>query len=235
MDIELFYTDHGSENGKPPLILLHGNGGNASSFFYTVEHFSKTRRVITLDSRGHGRTSMGEKPFTLEQFADDVKDFMDEKGIEKAVLVGFSDGGNIAMLFARKYLDRVAGMVLNGANAFPSGLKEHFYVNMIKDYKKTKKRLRKAPHNEGLLKSLALLDLMVKEPDLTADDLSEMNVPTLVLVGSNDVIDPSHTKFIADSLPDSRLCVVKGGHSIVKTNSVDYNAALEEFFSERNI
>ncbi len=234
MKSPLFYTDHGT-GGSAPLVLLHGNGGNSSAFFYIVEHFSKYRRVITVDSRGHGRTPKGDKPFTLSQFADDVKEFLDEMGIDKAILVGYSDGGNIAMLFAQKYLDRVSGMVLNGANAFPSGLLPHFYKGMLRDHKKVKRRLRRSPNDQKLKDELDLLNLMVKEPDLTASDLAKMDVPTLVLVGSHDVIDYSHTEFIASSLPNSKLTVVEGGHGIVKSNSADYIAALEEFFAENSL
>ena len=90
MDIELFYTDNGEENGKCPLILLHGNGGNSSSFFYVVCHYLKTRRVITVDTRGHGRSQKGSAPFTLKQFSADLLEFMDGMGIEKADLIGYT-------------------------------------------------------------------------------------------------------------------------------------------------
>ena len=56
-----------------------------------------------IDTRGHGKSPRGEKPFTIEQFAQDLKDFMTEKKIGKAKLLGFSDGGNIALAFALKY------------------------------------------------------------------------------------------------------------------------------------
>ncbi len=234
MNTELFYTDHGHSDDAP-LVLLHGNGGNSSAFFYIVDHFAKKRRVITVDTRGHGRSPKGEKPFTLVQFAHDLKDFLDEMGIEKAVLVGYSDGGNIAMIFAEKYLERVSGLVLNGANAFPKGLLPHVYNDMLRDYKNTKRRLRKAPSNKKLRDSLDLLTLMIKEPNITPEQLGKMDVPALVLVGSHDVIAPEHTQMIADSLPNSRLKVVEGGHGIVKSNSADYIDALEEFFAENRI
>ena len=99
MDTELFYTDNGKENELPPIILLHGNGGNSSSFFYVSDYFSKQRRVIALDSRGHGRSLKGTAPFTLKQFSLDLYNFMVSKNIKKAVLIGYSDGGNVAMIF----------------------------------------------------------------------------------------------------------------------------------------
>ena len=103
MDIQLHYTEQGSGF---PLILLHGNGEDSSYFVHQIDHFSKQYRVIALDTRGHGQSPRGEKPFSIKQFAEDLHDFMNEKGIDKAILLGFSDGGNIALTFALKYPER---------------------------------------------------------------------------------------------------------------------------------
>ena len=100
MGIKNYYI----ESGKGfPLILLHGNGENHEYFEHQIACFSKTRRVLALDTRGHGRTPRGSAPFTIGQFAEDLKSFMEEQGIEQADILGFSDGGNIAMVFAMKY------------------------------------------------------------------------------------------------------------------------------------
>lgn len=232
MDIRLFYTDNGQENGKCPMILLHGNGGNASSFFYVVDHFMKKRRVITLDTRGHGRSPKGNAPFTLKQFAKDLACFMDDMGIEKADIIGYSDGGNIAMLFAIDHPERVNSMVLNGANMFPQGLTERDTRWITGEYKRAKKALRRNPQNAKARESYDLMSLMVKEPNITPMQLSALDIPTLVLVGSHDAIRPEHTQLICDSIKGAVLKVVDGGHNIVKTNSEDYIAALEEFYAE---
>ena len=104
LDIQLHYIEQGQ--GRP-LILLHGNGEDNSYFVHQIDYFSKDYRVIAIDTRGHGKSPRGEKPFTIKQFAEDLHDFMDEKGIEKAILLGFSDGGNIALEFALKYPERI--------------------------------------------------------------------------------------------------------------------------------
>lgn len=235
MDIQLFYTDNGDDRSHPPLILLHGNGSNSSSFFYVADHFKKTRRVITLDSRGHGHTPMGDKPFTLVQIAEDIKDFMDDMGIEKATLIGSSDGGNIALLFAREYISRLSGMVINGANIFPAGLKEHVYKSMLLDLKKAKRALRRNPADKNASRTIGLLKLMINEPDLTPEQLKNMNVPALVIVGNRDVIDEKHTELIVSSLPNARLSVLDGGHSIKKDNYDGYISEIERFLSENNL
>ena len=76
-----------------PLILLHGNGNSSRYFKKQVRYFSAKFRVIAVDTRGHGKSPRGGGPFTMERFADDLKIFMEEMGIEKADILGFSDGG----------------------------------------------------------------------------------------------------------------------------------------------
>ena len=232
MDIELFCTDNGEENGLPPIILLHGNGGNSSSFFYVSDHFSKFRRVIAIDTRGHGRSPKGTAPFTLKQFSTDLYNFMVSKNIEKADLIGYSDGGNIAMIFATEHPEMVSSMVLNGANMFPEGLLKHELKQMKRSYRKAAFRLKLDKENQRLKHEYDLLSLMVNEPCLTPEVLRKVNAPVLVLVGSHDVIAPEHTKLICASFPNARLSVVEGGHNIVKTNSLPYIEAVEEFFAQ---
>ena len=235
MDINLFYTDHGKSEKLPPLVLLHGNGGNSSAFFYVVDHFTKTHRVITVDSRGHGRSPKGSAPFTLAQFAEDLKEFLDEMGLKRVTLIGYSDGGNIAMIFALKYPQYLSGMVLNGANMFPSGLEQKDLAWIKRTYRKATKRLSRHPEDMHAAETADLMRLMIAEPDINPQDLNEINVPVLVLVGSRDVIKPSHSRLIADSFPLGKLVTVQGGHGIVKTNSADYNAVLEQFLEENNL
>ena len=231
MNTELFYTDNGEENGLPPIILLHGNGGNSSSFFYVYDHFSRFRRVIAIDSRGHGRSPKGTAPFTLKQFSADLYNFMVSKNIEKADIIGYSDGGNIAMIFSTEHPEMISSMVLNGANMFPEGLLKNELRSMKRAYRRTALRLKFNRDSEKLKHEYDLLSLMINEPSLTPEELRKVTVPVLVLVGSHDVIAPEHTKLISASFPNAKLSVVEGGHNIVKTNSGPYIEAVEKFFN----
>ena len=120
MDVELHYREQGSGE---TLILLHGNGEDGSYFEHQMSAFAPRFRVIALDTRGHGKSPRGKAPFTIRQFADDLLEFMDERGIERAHLLGFSDGGNIALVFALAHPERVGKLVLNGANLDAHGVK----------------------------------------------------------------------------------------------------------------
>ena len=117
-----------------PLFLLHGNGEDGSYFQNQLEPFSEHYSLFVPDTRGHGKSSRGTAPFTLEQFAEDLHSFMDQEGIEKAHLLGFSDGGNIALLFALKYPERVGKLILNGANLDPKGVKPSVQLPILLGY-----------------------------------------------------------------------------------------------------
>ena len=95
MDIRLHYTEKGTGE---PLILLHGKTEKtaAISFIRSI-FFRRSSRVIAVDTRGHGKSPRGKAPFGIRQFAEDLRDFMDELEIERANILGFSDGGNIAV------------------------------------------------------------------------------------------------------------------------------------------
>lgn len=113
MDIKLHYTEHGSGD---PLILLHGNGEDGTYFVRQIDHFKDRYRVIAVESRGHGGSPRGTAPFTLDQFAQDLADFMGQLGIASAHILGFSDGSNIALLFALAHPERARSLVLNGGH-----------------------------------------------------------------------------------------------------------------------
>ena len=132
MDIRMNYSEKGS--GRP-LILIHGNGGSLKYFKKQIDCFSNEYRVIAVDTRGHGKSPRGEAPFTIEQFAEDLKSFMDEKNIAKANLLGFSDGGNIGLAFALKHQEMIDRMVICGANIFPEGLKKSALAPRAAAYK----------------------------------------------------------------------------------------------------
>ena len=120
MDIELFYRERG--RGEP-FILLHGNGEDSSYFEHQISYFGDRYRVIAPDTRGHGASPRGDAPFTIEQFARDLYNFMTAHSLPKAVILGFSDGANIAMRFAMKHPDMVKALILNGGNLNAKGVK----------------------------------------------------------------------------------------------------------------
>lgn len=222
-DIQLHYIEQGSSQ---PMILLHGNGESCDYFEHQIPCFSVDYRVIAIDTRGHGQSPRGEKPFTIVQFAEDLHDFMDEKDIDKAILLGFSDGGNIAMEFALRHPERVEKLVLNGANLFPSGVKPLYQWPIEIGYRIAKlfaKKSEKAKQNTDLL------GLMVNEPHIEPSELAALTMPVLVVAGTKDMIKDKHTRLIYKSLPNAQLAILEGNHFVANKNADAFNKTVAEF------
>lgn len=223
MNIVLHHIEQGSGE---PLILLHGNGEDAGYFVHQMDPFSRHFRVIAVDTRGHGQTPRGEAPFTIRQFAEDLRAFMDTQGIVKASILGFSDGGNIAMVFALKYPERVDRLILNGANLDASGVKRSVQIPIEIGYRMASLFARWSPEAR---KNAELLGLMVNDPDVKPDELGRIQAPTLVIAGDRDMIKESHTRLIAARIPDARLEIIPGDHFIANKQPESFNAAVLSF------
>ncbi|MBR4468445.1 MAG: alpha/beta hydrolase [Bacteroidales bacterium] len=223
MDIKLNYFEQGQGQ---PLILLHGNGENYDYFEHQIPFFSDDYRVIAIDTRGHGKSPRGEKPFTIKQFAEDLHDFIDEKGVEKAILLGFSDGGNIALTFALKYPDRVEKMIVDGANLFPKGVKPLYQWPIEMGYRIAKLFAKKS---DKANQNAEMLSLMVNEPHIEPAELSRLTMPVLVVAGTKDMIKESHTRLIYESLPNAQLSILEGDHFVANKNPEAFNKAVAEF------
>lgn len=222
-DIQLHYIEKGTGD---PLILLHGNGGDCSYFEHQIEYFSKKYRVIALDTRGHGQSPRGTKPFTIRQFADDLCGFMDEMQIKSAHILGFSDGGNIALAFALKYPQRVRKLILNAANLYPTGVKAKTMLPIMLKYPMAVKNSGKS---EEARRHAELQTLLVNDPFIKPAELEKMKIKTLVIVGTRDLIKPSHTKIIARSIPGAKLVKVEGDHGVAAGNPEAFNKEVELF------
>ena len=224
MDIELHYERRGS---GPPLILLHGNGEDGSYFSHQMEDFSREYTVYAVDTRGHGRSPRGTAPFTLSRFAEDLRVFLDARGIPKADILGFSDGGNIALLFALRWPERVGRLILNGANLDPSGVRRGAQLPIELGWRFCRRFRSPAARAHA-----ELLGLMVTQPHIDPRELSKLPMPVLVIAGTRDVIREDHTRLIAASIPAGRLALLPGGHFIANRSPDAFDRAVREFLRE---
>ncbi len=223
MDIDLYYQEKGN---KEPFILLHGNGEDGSYFEHQIDYFSDRYRVIALDTRGHGKSPRGTKPFTIEQFSGDLYDFMAGVEISDAGIFGFSGGANRAMKFAMKYPNKVKALILNGGNLNPKGVKRTTQIPIEIGYKIARRFASKSPDAK---KNAEMLGLMVNEPNIEPNELSKITVPTLVICGRKDMIKESHTKAIAENIPNAKLSIIKGNHFIANKRYITFNKEVEDF------
>jgi pimeloyl-ACP methyl ester carboxylesterase len=223
MDIQHHYIEQGTGF---PLILLHGNGEDGSYFEHQMEPFAEHFRVIAVDTRGHGETPRGEAPFTIRQFAEDLYGFLNRLGIDKAHILGFSDGGNIAMVFAMTHPDRVEKLVLDGANLDARGVKAKIQIPIEIGYRIASLFAKKKPDAR---KKAELLGLMVNDPNVKPEELAMIQSPTLVVAGDKDMIKDEHTRLIASAIPGAQLTILPGSHFVANENPEAFNEAVLRF------
>lgn len=223
MDIELHYQEKGSGE---PFVFLHGNGEDSSYFKNQMDYFKEKFRVIALDTRGHGKSPRGSSPFIIEQFSRDLYGFMNARQIPRAVILGFSDGANIAMKFAMSHPEMVKTLILNGGNLNSKGVKRTTQIPIEIGYKIAKLFAAKSPEAK---RNAELLALMVNEPNIKPSELSKITEPTLVICGTKDMIKESHSKEIAASIPGAKLEIIRGNHFIASNRPKEFNQAVDDF------
>ena len=222
--ISLSYKKAGE--GKP-LILLHGNGGSSADFALQTNYFSGFREVISVDTRGHGNSPRGDVPMSFPQFAKDILAFLDEQEIEKADIIGFSDGANTAILFAAENPKRVGKLILCGACTSPKAVKRSVQIPIEIGY-----WIASRFKNPKARKNAEILGLMVNDFGISEEHLRQIQAETLVLAGTKDMIRESHTKMIAETIPQAKLMFLEGDHFLPMKRANAFNRAVEEFLKE---
>lgn len=224
-----FYLHYVEQGKGEPLVLLHGNGEDSSYFDAQLAYFSKRYRVIAVDTRGHGNSPRGEGALTLSRCADDLETLLDRLGLEQVNLLGFSDGGNIALLFALRYPARVRRLILNGANLSPEGVKRRIQFPIVLGYALISFIARWDPK---AVAKREILGLMVCEPHIDPAELTRLNFPVLVIAGTKDMIRTQHTQCIAAAIPGARLVLLPGDHFIAAKRSEAFNHAVDSFLND---
>ncbi len=204
-----------------PVLLLHGGFSNCDGLRDVFAPLGAEYRLVAFDRRGHGRTADTDASFHFGDMAAEAIAVLEHTCGEAAHLVGFSDGGIVALYVALARPELVRSLVLIGANYHRDGVvpgafddlgpESEFVAFLLPGY------AERSPDGAGhfsvvVAKAEAMLS---REPTLTTEDLSHIPVPALVLVGDDDVVLPVHTWSLFESLPAGQLAVVPGASHTV--------------------
>lgn len=225
---KLYYETFGNQEAMP-LLFLHGNGEDNSYFEYQIPAFAKMYYVIVMDMRGHGQSQFGSRSLDFTVFAKDVLALLDTLHIPKVIMLGFSDGGNTALTFALRYPTRISALILNGANLNRKGmykkiqgivaLEYYGYACLAMFSKKYKRRKM-------------IVNLMMEHPNFTPIQLSTIQIPTLVIVGTKDMIADAHSELIAKSIKHAKLVRIVGSHFIAHEQATLFNREVAMFLND---
>lgn len=219
-----------------PILMLHGGISDSEMLVDPLkpalgEHF----RIVAFDRRGHGRTADTEAPFHYDDMATESIAAIEKLIAGPAHLVGWSDGGNVALLVALRRPDLVRSLVLIGANFsfdgnMPMGPGGGPGPKTMMD--RYAERSPDGGEHFAVVfeKSRAM---WAAEPTLTPDDLRKITAPALVLVGDDDLMTFAHTTALYESLPQGQLAVVPGtSHAVVMEKPDLVGLLIRDFLSD---
>jgi pimeloyl-ACP methyl ester carboxylesterase len=212
-----------------PLALLHGNGETHHVFDRMVPLLAQRHRLVALDSRGCGGSPRGDGPLTIARMADDVDEALDALGLKGVDVLGFSDGGNIALELVLHHPERVGRLVVVGANLFPEGLRPAALASMRMVHRTLTVAARVRAEAGAKAERYAL---MTEDPHIDPAELARVDIPALVVVGRHDVVRPEHSRLVAGSLPRARLATVeRAGHMLPTTHPGPLAKIVEDFLA----
>ena len=233
---DIYYARYGKGD---PVILLHGGLGNSDHWANQVPALvDANHEVITIDARGEGRSTHTAKQPSYDQMATDTLAVMDELKLDKAALVGWSDGGEVAMKLAIAHPDRVAKLFVFGANYNSEGSKPRrnapsatftaYAVKCKTDYLK----LSKTPKQFDELVDW-LLPIWRNPMGFTKDQLRGIQAPTVIADGDHDeVIQMVQIEEMSKLIPHARLEVFKdASHFALWQDPESFNKVLVEFLA----
>ena len=234
------WIDDDAGDGTPVLLLHGGFGSNDLLLGLCRSALDAARyRLVAFDRRGHGKTADADAPFHYETMADETLAILRDYIGGPAHLVGYSDGGNVALLAARREPALVESLTLISANFHHDGLHPEGASEFVP--------------GDGTYELMQVLygglspdgaehfpvvagkgnAMIATEPTLTTDDLRTIDVPTLVMAGDDDLVDHHHTVELFESLPDARLAIVPGAsHLLVVEKPAAVGALIAEFLAD---
>ena len=255
-DIDLYVLDKGS---GPTLLFVHGFPLEHSMWLHQMETFSKTHRVISPDLRGFGKSGVTPHKVTMERFANDLAALLKSLEIDEPVMFcGLSLGGYIAWQFYRLHKRRLARLILcdtravgdtadvargrmimaarvaeEGVGFIPEAmLPKLFSAETFQHHADVIRRTKKVILGNSAMGIAAAQRGMAERPDMSKL-LQEIDIPTLAVCGTNDVISPpSEMRAIASSIPGAQYIEIpQAGHMTPLENPVAFNEALRTFVS----
>jgi pimeloyl-ACP methyl ester carboxylesterase len=220
------------------VILLHGGLGNSGNWGYQIPALlENSYRAVVIDSRGHGRSTRDDRPYTYELMAGDTLAVMDALGIARAGLVGWSDGACIAIVLADGAPERAAGVFFFACNMDPSGTMEievtpvlgRCMSQHVADYA----RLSATPDDFDAFSDAVML-LQRTQPNYTVSDLAAISVPVVIVQSEHDeFIKREHAEYLARNMPHARFILLPGVSHFAPLQRPDQlNAAMLGFLGE---
>lgn len=254
----IFYRVAGPEDG-PPLLLLHGLGTDGLGWVLQRRAFTARYRCIIVDNRGSGRSDKPTGPYRLEDLAADAVAVLDHEQIDSAHVMGASMGGALTQIMGVLHPDRVRSMVLACTACQLQPWRQELLEDWVEQARtrgmhrwmtdnlqwligpRSMRRLWPVANVIGLLAQRApvhgligQLQALLAVDDELMNELANVDVPTLIVVGSQDILTPvADSELLAATIPGAQLAVIRGAaHGLMIEHARIFNDTVLTFLDE---
>ncbi|HKM69379.1 MAG TPA: alpha/beta hydrolase [Stellaceae bacterium] len=204
--IRIWYATFG--RGEP-VVLLHGGLANSNYWGHQVTTLARSYRVIVMDSRGHGRSTHDDRPYGYDLMASDVIGLMDFLRLDKAAIVGWSDGAILGLDIAIRHPERLTNLFAFAANSDPSGVADIAQSKVFNAYiARAEKEYQALSPTPDQYKSFfdQISKMWETEPNFTEEQLRSITVPTWIADADHDeAIKRENTELMAREIPNAGL------------------------------
>lgn len=218
---KLYYEIYGEGD---PILMLHGGVyGYIDEYAPFINELVKTNQVICLATRGHVKSDIGTKPFSYKQRAADAKKLLDHLHIEKATVIGFSDGGLSGFQLAADYPEIVEKMVIIGAGEVPAdnGTSNYTAEELMKNNNDFfQNRVDRMPEPERWAESVQMLNDLYNNHRISSETFGRIKSPVLLLTGSKDgFASPDRVSAAHQLIENSDVSIIPNcGHVVFLCN-----------------
>lgn len=236
----LFVAEAGNPAGHP-IVLLHGGLGTRNDFLPLAENLAADYRLIAIDSRGHGSSTLGNGLLTYEHLAHDIELIMEICHLEHPFIIGHSDGGITAIRIAAAKRRTLAGIVLMMTHEDPPSrdLLDGIFAKLTPAIWRAKfpdevalyEQLNPVPDFDRLCKTVLEMWRDTGDGNYPGALVEQIDCPALILGGEADHLVPTEVTIkLAHRIPGARLGILPfGNHIVFKTNPERVAPYITEF------
>jgi pimeloyl-ACP methyl ester carboxylesterase len=218
--LNMYYEIHGE--GGMPLALIHGGGSTIeTSFGVMLPLLAAHTKIIAVELQAHGRTSDRDAPESFEQDADDVAALLKYLNVDKANILGFSNGGTTTLQIAIRHPHLVNKIIVVSANYQREGMVPGFFdgfpnATLAHMPEPLKAAFLKVTPDQNRLQVMFEKDVarMINFKDIADDDLRSIKAPALFITAQHDVMMPEHAIKMSRLVEGAQLVVLPGTHGL---------------------
>ena len=230
--VNIYFEQYGEGT---PILLIHDNNGSVASFDQQINFLSKKNRVIVADSRGQGSSTLNKDSLTYEQMADDYFMLLQKLELDSVNIVGWGDGGVVALLLAINYPEKVNRIVIGGTAivADTTAFTDAYMAKCNDAIRAAKDSIK-----EGVLEYrniLRVLNLRANRLYLDPELFVNIQAPVLLISGDKDDIKLEHTVALYRALPNAQLSIIPNStNAVYRETPMVVNNLINKFFAKNN-